>query len=475
MALLLLAGLGGGVYHFLRRPAPPMVITTATPTPATPVPSVAPTPVSAPLPTPPTESPIILRLHGSSAVGETLIPALVEAFLRQEHATQIQRTVGNEPGDAKVQGTFPGDISAKIIEISPASTGEAFSDLAADRCDVALASREVNTDETQRLHDAGKGDMTSKDCQHIFALDALAMVVHPSNPIAELSKDQIAQIFTGQITNWSQVRGTPGAINICTLPDASDSSEAFRSLVLAGTNIAATAHRLRTSDEVSDSVCVAPGAIGFVELPSIGNARPIAVSAGTAAPLLPNHFDIATEDYVLSRRLYLYTPAHPASDWASRFVSFVLSRAGQEVVERTGFISLRPRVGPPKVRADAPEDYKKLAKDADRLDVNFRFETASSQLDNKALLDLDLIADLLSKPPYQGRYILLFGFADSVGTPQANLTLSKARAETVAKQLQSRHISPAVVTGFGKELPVDTNDTEKGREKNRRVEVWLRQ
>ena len=131
-------------------------------------------------------------------------------------------------------------------------------------------------------------------------------------------------------------------------------------------------------------------------------------------------------------------------------------------------------MGPPKVRADAPEEYKNLSKDAERLDVNFRFQTASSQLDNKALLDLDLIADLLSKPPYQGRYILIFGFADSTGTPQSNLTLSKARAETVAKQLQQRGTSPAIVTGFGKELPVDSNDTEKGREKNRRVEVWLR-
>ena len=64
--------------------------------------------------------------------------------------------------------------------------------------------------------------------------------------------------------------------------------------------------------------------------------------------------------------------------------------------------------------------------------------------------------------------------SDGIGGVAKNLALSKDRAHAVAVQLESRGIKPAVVTGFGKELPVASNDTEEGRDKNRRVEVWLR-
>ena len=201
----------------------------------------------------------------------------------------------------------------------------------------------------------------------------------------------------------------------------------------------------------------------------------IAVSSGAGISLLPNQFEIATEDYALSKRVYLYTTDNSQNTWIDKFVGFATSKAGQEVVETTRFVAMRPHTGKSQIPSAAPEDYKKLARNAERLDVNFRFTTASSQLDNKAVSDLDRVTDLLGKPPYLGRYILLFGFADSTGTPMSNLTLSKARAETVAQQLRQRGVSPAVVTGFGKELPVDSNDTEAGKEKNRRVEVWLRQ
>ena len=156
-------------------------------------------------------------------------------------------------------------------------------------------------------------------------------------------------------------------------------------------------------------------------------------------------------------------------------MSFALSKDAQESVEKTRFVAMRVGTGKSRIPAGAPAEYSGLVKDSDRLNVDFRFQTASSKLDNKALLDLDRVVDLLQNSPNKGRYILLVGFADSTGTPPLNLTLSKARANTVAQQLRQRGISPAVITGFGQEVPVDSNDTEQGRERNRRVEVWLRQ
>ena len=81
---------------------------------------------------------------------------------------------------------------------------------------------------------------------------------------------------------------------------------------------------------------------------------------------------------------------------------------------------------------------------------------------------------MLSDPRYEGREILLAGFSDNRGDEQVNLGLSHSRAEAVAQEMRAQGIGTVRVNGFGEVLPVDRNDTEPGRAKNCRVEVWLR-
>jgi phosphate transport system substrate-binding protein len=110
---------------------------------------------------------------------------------------------------------------------------------------------------------------------------------------------------------------------------------------------------------------------------------------------------------------------------------------------------------------------------SDRLSVDFRFRPGSSTLDTKAVDDINRVATAMSSQ-FASRGLILVGFADSTGNPAANLELSKNRAESVAQQMRTRGVAPVLVTGFGQELPVADNSTEDGREKNRRVEAWLR-
>jgi phosphate transport system substrate-binding protein len=128
----------------------------------------------------------------------------------------------------------------------------------------------------------------------------------------------------------------------------------------------------------------------------------------------------------------------------------------------------------PEIPANAPRQYVKEVSGAGKLSLNFRFRAGTSQLDNNALGDLDRLVELLANPMYQQRDLLLFGFSDSAGRARKNIALSKDRAKVVAEQLQMRGIKPSLVNGFGRDLPIASNDTEDGREKNRRVEVWLR-
>jgi phosphate transport system substrate-binding protein len=191
-------------------------------------------------------------------------------------------------------------------------------------------------------------------------------------------------------------------------------------------------------------------------------------------PMLPNRFTVATEDYPLSRRLYLYTGQSPENKYTRKFIQFAISKAGQEIVGENGFIAQTVVGERQSVSSTAPTAYKQLTNGAERLSLDFRFRTGRSDLDNKALLDLDRVIGFVSDLHYSGDSVYLFGFADSTGTQQKNQQLSEDRARTVEQQFKLRGLNPGTVRGFGSDLPVASNDTPEGREKNRRVEIWVR-
>jgi phosphate transport system substrate-binding protein len=126
-----------------------------------------------------------------------------------------------------------------------------------------------------------------------------------------------------------------------------------------------------------------------------------------------------------------------------------------------------------KTPVNAPTAYTQLMPTSDRLSVDFRFRSGSSDLDTKAMDDIKRVAAMMSSLP-DARVMMLIGFADNTGNPARNIELSKDRARAVAEHLKRQGITPALVTGFGQDLPVADNGTPEGREKNRRVEVWLR-
>jgi phosphate transport system substrate-binding protein len=145
-----------------------------------------------------------------------------------------------------------------------------------------------------------------------------------------------------------------------------------------------------------------------------------------------------------------------------------LSPAGQGFVHQEGFVEQVAHV------TKIPKAEQILPKVEDRIDMNFRFRFGSSQLDNKALDDVDRLVIILNERRESGSGVILVGFADSRGTEAANKRISEERAQVLKAALQERGIEAGATTGFGSALPVADNDTEDGRTKNRRVEVWIR-
>ena len=154
-----------------------------------------------------------------------------------------------------------------------------------------------------------------------------------------------------------------------------------------------------------------------------------------------------------------------------------LAQESKKVAPITGrlqFSAETIEVVSPDLPPGAPPQYAEDVKGARKLNIIFHFRSGSTQLDNKALADFGRLVSLLQSSTYKGKNLLLFGFSDNFGGNRLNAALSKHRAETVAEQLQKQGITPALVTGYGKALPIAPNETREGREQNRRVEVWFR-
>ncbi len=206
----------------------------------------------------------------------------------------------------------------------------------------------------------------------------------------------------------------------------------------------------------------------------------MSVSDQGTIPIFPNFFTVATEDYPLARRLYLYLPQNSDNNIASDFVNFCLETPGQLVVKNSGFIDLgiRQFVAGITIGKQAAQNrvifqhYVDETKDKKRLSLNFRFHPNSTNLDNRAIRDLERMVEFLKDQSIES--VSLIGFADSRGEYQYNTSLAMERSKVVRDELNSRGIPITAVISASEEMPVASNITARGREKNRRVEVWVR-
>jgi len=335
-----------------------------------------------------------------------------------------------------------------------------------------MASRAINDKERAALAAAGLGDLTSPATEHVIGLDGIAVIVHPGNSLGALDRGQLHAIFTGKVTDWAQVGGPAGAITVLSRDDNSGTFDTFKNLVLRGDPLRPGAPRLADSSALSDQVAGDPAAIGFIGLAYVRSAKALAVGDQGTVAKLPTSFTVTTEGYMLSRRLYMYTPPRPRTALATELVSFVLSPQGQAVVRDAGFIDLSVTLRDGE-RCDArcPASYAALTARAQRLSLDFRFRTGSDEIDSRASRDLDRVVQFLRG--YPNARLLLLGFSDAAGLPAANLKLSQHRAATIAHELELRGIHAARIEGMGAAMPVAPNTSEADRQRNRRVEVWL--
>ncbi|MCJ8169125.1 phosphate ABC transporter substrate-binding/OmpA family protein [Atopomonas sediminilitoris] len=418
----------------------------------------------------PTSGQNALRIEGSNTLGARLAPALVEGLMQSQGLTQIR--VEPLANGSRVIGLST-DNRPVPVEIVTEGSSSGFVALSESRAQLAAASRPIKEAEIKLL--ASGGDMLSQDAEQVVAIDGVAVIVHPNSPLTQLSTAQLAAAFSGEAKNWEDLGVSGGPIKVMALDQLSGTFDTFDSAVLSplGKAIRSDAQRFSSHVSLAEQVAQNPAAIGFVGLAFVGANKPLAIADGNADALSPQDTLVASEDYPLSRRLFLYIQPNESNAWARALIEYAQSPAGQKLVAANGFVSQAVRTMQVPVETQMPESYKALASQAKRLSVTFRFKEGNAKLDNKALQDVQRVANFIKANNKSNQQVALIGFSDSKEDAARAELVSKLRAMAVRRELSKAGVNLREVQGLGQAMPIASNDVESGRIRNRRVEVWV--
>jgi phosphate transport system substrate-binding protein len=408
----------------------------------------------------------LFSIHGSNTLGAELNAKLLMGWFNERHASQVQRinTLENEYRIRAYDGLKQ---QWQEVRVSAHGSSTGFTHLIEKTGDIAASSRPIKSAEKKEL--SVQAPISTAEFEQVVAIDGLAIIVHPSNPLKKISLAQLKAIFSGEITHWEDIQAGVGAIHLYARDEHSGTWDSFNSMILNNRPLAA-AQRFESNSALALAVSQDAGAIGFVGMGAIGENKTLALYEGQAQALPPNPLTVATEDYLLSRRLFMYSVSTKPA--VKEFLHFVQSPAGQKIVAESGYISQQITAVTPRIDPLLPNPFKNLTQNAQRLTLNFRFIEGKVELDNKGNRDLQRLVAYLQQHPQM--HLLLLGFADPKSSDENSKLLSKLRTRLVYSKLMRLGVHHAEVVGLGDEVLIAAAEELAGKIKNRRVEVWVR-
>jgi len=226
------------------------------------------------------------------------------------------------------KATYP-DVD---ITIKKTGSGDGAAALVDGRCDIANMSRFMKEKEFKKAVDNGIFPVA-----HVIAMDGVCIIVHPSNPVKELTKEQVRDIYTGKIKSWNQVGGPDMPIVAVSRDTSSGTYETFHNLVMQKQEMASNVEYVNSNPQAHARVKTTSGAIGYVGLGFVdSNVRALRIDG-----IMPSRNTIASGTYPVTRPLYMFTNGYPKlGSMVHKFCTFYLTEKGQELIEAKGFVSL---------------------------------------------------------------------------------------------------------------------------------------
>jgi phosphate transport system substrate-binding protein len=228
------------------------------------------------------------------------------------------------------------------IAVTGGGSGTGIAALINGTVDIANASREMKDNEIEQARQNG-----IEPVEHLVAVDALAVIVNPQNPVSQLTIPQLSDIFTGRITNWREVGGldepiilvsreTNSGTHVYFLEEIVRQGDADREDIFAPQTLL-----MPSSVGITSEIQRNPHAIGYDGLGYVTeHEKMIGVAQDAGSPyVLPSVPSASDGSYPISRGLYMYTAGEPAGDIAS-YITWIKGPTGQQIVADLGFVPL---------------------------------------------------------------------------------------------------------------------------------------
>jgi len=437
-----------------------------------------------------------LAIVGSNAIGAELMPALILGYADSMSAEIVYEAGATENERVLRLIHETGKEMAKI-DLATYGSSASFEYLAGNLATIGMSSRMIAQDEAQMLLQAGIPDPRETEREHVLALDAVAIVVHPDNPLTSISMADLRAVFGGRITSWAALGGPDEPINLYAGDEDSRALDIFtqKAFDSAGQSLPGITKRFKSNSELLDSVLVDRNAIGFTGLSYVRDAKVLSIRQECGIVSDASPFSVKAEEYPLALRLYIYEHPGEMAKHARGLLDYTSSESAQAVISAAHLVNRIPEyrpltdMGPQLVQSLTGEDEFSLdlfralvgeLGEGRRLSTTFRFTPGSVQLDLLSDQSAAALARQLADGTFAGQEIVLVGFSDADGGFERNLALSKGRAQTVYETMINAVGAAALndltllVQGYGELLPVACNTTANGREINRRVEIWVR-
>jgi|LQYC01.1.fsa_nt_gi phosphate binding protein len=217
------------------------------------------------------------------------------------------------------------------ISVQGGGSGIGVAGIIDGTCDIGDSSRSMKE---QELSNAVSKGVNPK--ANLVAMDGIAVVVHPSNKVNGLTKNQLKDIYIGKISDWSALGGESQKIVVVSRDSSGGTFESFGEMALDKEKVRSDALMQASNQAVASTVAKTPGAIGYVGLGYISSQ----VKALTLNGVMPSKETVLSNKYSLARPLFMYTNGAPQGV-VKDFLDFVLSEEGQKLVGEAGFVGLK--------------------------------------------------------------------------------------------------------------------------------------
>jgi phosphate transport system substrate-binding protein len=219
------------------------------------------------------------------------------------------------------------------ISISGGGSGDGVKALIDGSCGCATSSRDLKSEEKTLAASKGVNPVA-----HTVAIDAIVPIVHPKNPLRNLTIEQLSLIYQGKITNWKEVGGNDLQIVAVSRDTSSGTYETWEKLVLHGAKVTPKAQLQASNGAIVQTVSKNKYAIGYIGLGYLNKS----VTGVTVNGITASAAAASSGAYPLSRPLFMFTNGEPTGELA-KYIAFILGPQGQKIVAQEGFVPVRKK------------------------------------------------------------------------------------------------------------------------------------